>query len=114
MLRLQAEDLKINEIAALEAPKFSFKQKYEEDPDQSLTAESAYEMFHNIFYVSNAPSLKRTEIQKLIEAHSPTQVTDFGSELCAQEVQILSEASETLAGRTILVLVLNQFRSKKV
>jgi hypothetical protein len=79
------------------------------------SAEATYEMLFKIF---NQPSLAMAEdtenIKKLIVLRSPVGVEDHSTEACAKEIKLLSDAARTQAGRTILVLVLNQFRSKKV
>lgn len=112
LLRLQAEDLHSDSVST--APKTSFKQKYSDQPGQSLNAESAYEMFHNIFYIAESCTASFSDLINLRGKHRPDGIEDYGTRLCYQEIQLLSDASSTLGGRTILVLVLNQFRSKKV
>lgn len=114
LLRLQAEELRHTDSLISEAPKHSFKQRYTEEPGLPLNAEAAYEMFHNLFYLSGAPRLSPSEVGILQKLQCPEEANDYGTKQCALEIKILSEATSTLAGRTILVLVLNQFRSKKV
>jgi hypothetical protein len=79
------------------------------------SAEATYEMLFKIF---NQPSLAMAEdvenTKKLIVLRSPVGIDDHSTEACAKEIKLLSDAARTQAGRTILVLVLNQFRSKKV
>ena len=112
--RIQAEDLREGDSSVAEEPKYNFKQKYSDEPDRALSAESAYEMFHNIFYMKDTPPQSPEELVKIAKSNCPLEIENYGTNICAQEVELLSEASKTLDGRTILVLVLNQFRSKKV
>lgn len=113
LLRLQAEESRSTDSTLVNAPKISFKQKYVEEPGRTLNAEAAYEMFHNIFYV-RTPSFPSAASISFQGIHKPEGIEDYGTSICSQEIHHLSEAAVTLAGRTILVLVLNQFRSKKV
>lgn len=79
------------------------------------TAEATYEMLFRIF---NQPCLSIADdienIKKLVVLRSPVDIDDHSTEACSKDIKVLSDAARTQAGRTILVLVLNQFRSKKV
>ena len=84
-------------------------------PAVQLTAESAYTMFHKIFYLPVPVTAEDEEsLNKSTGLNCPVGVEDYGTNLCSSEISALQSASVSKSGRTILVLVLNQFRSKKV
>ncbi len=82
---------------------------------EGISAEAAFAMLHHIFYLPAPPTAEEERsLHASVSMRSPLEAADYGTEHCAKEVLALQEASSTQAGRTILVLVLNQFRSKKV